>query len=215
MLLLSTKKLNKKFKYAFDKSEINFVEIPMIEKIAINYRWPEIKYGIIITSSYALKVLLKNNHQEKIKDFSFFCVGTSTKNRLAKLGLVIMECESSAKNLANKIKENYSNKTFTYFCGKQRLNTIEKTLKKSTINVIFCEVYKTMLIPKKVKGKFDGVMFFSPSAVKSYALINSFKNQKIFSWGNTTANEIKKYTSDFFVSKNPEIKSLIQIIKNH
>ena len=61
MLLLSTKKLNKKFKYAFDKSEINFVEIPMIEKIAINYRWPEIKYGIIITSSYALKVLLKNN----------------------------------------------------------------------------------------------------------------------------------------------------------
>ena len=117
--------------------------------------------------------------------------------------------------LANKIKENYSNKTFTYFCGKQRLNTIEKTLKKSTINVIFCEVYKTMLIPKKVKGKFDGVMFFSPSAVKSYALINSFKNQKIFSWGNTTANEIKKYTSDFFVSKNPEIKSLIQIIKNH
>lgn len=213
--MLSTKKLNKKFKHAFDKSGINFVEIPMIEKAAISYTWPEIKYGIIITSSYALKVLLKNSHQEKIKDFPFFCVGTSTKNRLAKLDLVILECESSAKKLATKIKEKYSNKTFTYFCGKQRLNAIEKTLKKSSINVIFCEIYKTMLIPKKVIGEFDGVLFFSPSAVKSYALVNSFKNQKFFSWGNTTANEIKKYTGDFFISKNPEIKSLIQIIKNH
>ena len=44
------------------------------------------------------------------------------------------------------------------------------------------EVYKTVEIRKKIKEKFDGIIFFSPSAVRSYVSINSLDAQKVFSW---------------------------------
>ena len=65
-----------------------------------------------------------------------------------------------------------------------------------------------------IKKKIEGVLFFSPSAVKSYAKNNSFDSKICFSWGNTTAKEIAKYSDNYFVSKKPEINSLILLIKN-
>lgn len=213
MIVLSTKKLNKQFKFAFDQNGIDLVETPMIKTEIIHFIWPEIKFGIIITSSKALKALLNHSQHESLKELPFFCVGTNTKNRLTKLGLKVLECENSAEHLANKILEKYSDKIFNYFCGKQRLDSIEKILKKP--NILISEVYETKEVPKKVSDKFDGVIFFSPSAVKSYASTNSFNSQKFFSWGNTTGNEIAKHTNNYFISKNPEINSLILIIKKH
>lgn len=215
MVLLSTKKLDEKFKLAFYKNGISLVEEPMIKTTVIDFIWPEIKYGIIITSSKALEAILNKSKYESLKKFPFFCVGNFTKNKLAKSGFNILEVENSAEELANKITEQYSTRAFNYFCGKQRLNFIENVLKTNNIELLISEVYKTDEISKKVNGDFDGVLFFSPSAVKSYALLNSFESKKIFSWGNTTGKEIAKHTDNYFISKKPEINSLIQMVNKY
>ena len=74
------------------------------------------------------------------------------------------------------------------------------------MNLFLSEVYETKEASKKVEDNFEGVLFFSPSAVKSYALNNSFNSKKCFSWGHTTAKEIAKHAPNYFISKKPEIK---------
>ena len=60
MRLLSTKKLSKKMKLALNKNDITIIEIPMIKTTRINFTWPKIQEGIIITSSSALKSIVKH-----------------------------------------------------------------------------------------------------------------------------------------------------------
>lgn len=212
MRLLSTKKLSKKMKLAFNKNNITIIEIPMIKTVRVNFVWPKIQEGIIITSSSALKSIVKHPSYYNLKKHPFFCVGSYTKKRLSELGLNVEECEASSKDLALKIGDKYSKKKFNYFCGKQRLKTIEIFAKKNNIDIKISEVYETFEIRKKIKEKFDGIIFFSPSAVRSYVSLNSLNTQKVFSWGQTTAKEIKKYCDIFFTSKTPSIKSLVSLI---
>ena len=214
MILLSTKKLNVKIKSALYKSGIDIFEAPMIKTRLIDFQWPKIEDGIIITSSTALKGILKHSEYRTIIKTPFFCVGTSTKVKLLGLGLNVVECEYSAKDLANTIIKKYSNKTFNYFCGRQRLNIIDNLFKKNSVDLSFCEVYETKETSVKIESSFENVLFFSPSAVKSYAKNNSFDSKTCFSWGNTTAKEIAKYSDNYFVSKKPELNSLILLIKN-
>ncbi|MDG2371991.1 MAG: uroporphyrinogen-III synthase [Flavobacteriaceae bacterium] len=213
--ILSTKKLNKKTRLAFGENGIHAIEAPMIKTALIDFQWPKIEDGIIITSSTALKSILKHKQFRTIINLPFFCVGPITKNKLIKLGLKVVLCENSAKELSYKLVEHYSDKAFNYFCGKQRLDIIENLMITNNISISFSEVYETKEKSKKVEDNFEGVLFFSPSAVKSFALNNSFNSKKYFSWGNTTANEIAKHTNNYFISKKPEIKSLILLIKKH
>ena len=207
MRLLSTKKLNEKMKMAFIKNNISIVEMPMIKTVKINFIWPEIQDAIIITSSFALNPGFKS-----LKKYPFFCVGSRTKEKLIELGIKIEACEKSAKNLAIKIGDNYPKKSFNYFCGKQRLKTIENFALVNNIKINISEVYKTNEIHKKINEKFDGIIFFSPSAVRSYVSLNTFDSLKVFSWGNTTTEEITKYCDTCFTSKSPSIESLILLI---
>jgi uroporphyrinogen-III synthase len=215
MRLLSTKKLNPKTKSTLNESGIDVFEVPMIKTRLIDFKWPKIEDGIIISSLTALRGILKHTQYNTLIKTPFYCVGSSTKIKLLELGLNIVECQNSAEDLSNKIIKDYSNKTFNYFCGKQRLNTVEKLFKKNGVNLFLSEVYETKQAPIKIDSHFEGILFFSPSAVKSYAKNNSFNSKICFSWGKTTAKEIVKYSTNYFVSKKPEINSLISLIKKH
>ncbi len=215
MQFLSTKKLNKKMKIAFKKNNINVEEIPMIKTTKINFIWPEIQDAVIITSASALKSIIKHPSFNTLKKHPFFCVGSYTKERLIRLGVNIELCDTSAESLATKIVNQYRHMSFNYFCGKQRLKTIEKFAEANRIIINICVVYETIEIQKKINKRFDGIIFFSPSAVRSYASVNSLENQKVFSWGQTTGKEIEKYCDTYFTSKSPSIKSLILLIKKN
>tara|TARA_Y100000994_G_scaffold206533_1_gene178696 strand:- start:388 stop:1053 length:666 start_codon:yes stop_codon:yes gene_type:complete len=212
MRLLSTKKLNKKMKMALIKNNYSVVEMPMIKTVKINFIWPEILDAIIITSSFALKSIIKHPGFKSLKKYPFFCVGSRTKEKLLELGIKIEACEKSAKNLAIKIGNNYRKKSFNYFCGKQRLKTIENFALANNIKINISEVYQTNEIHKKINEKFDGIIFFSPSAVRGYASLNTFDSLKVFSWGNTTTKEITRYCDTCFTSKSPSTESLILLI---
>ena len=90
MVLLSTKKLDEKFKLAFYKNGISLVEESMIKTTVIDFIWPEIKYGIIITSSKALEAILNKSKHKSLKKFpklfeNFWYEGIAKKLGLSSL----------------------------------------------------------------------------------------------------------------------------------
>jgi uroporphyrinogen-III synthase len=73
-------------------------------------------------------------------------------------------------------------------------------------------VYQTKLTPFKISDqeKFDGILFFSPSAVESYLTNNKIKNEICFCVGTTTAKTLETYKiKNVVIAEMPTIEEVI------
>lgn len=209
--VLSTKKLlpNQK-KTILDSGialvEYNAIKIEFLKTIKAD---KPIK-NAIITSQNAVKYLLKN----KITIQNCFCVGKKTKALLEKNHYQVQEVANYGKGLAQIVTQKYKEETFTFFCGNIRSEEIPKVLKENNIHFEEIVVYKTTLQPKKFKQPFDGILFFSPSAIQSFRMKNKLENGTAFCIGISTAEEAKKYTKNIIIANTPSIESVLeQVIK--
>ncbi len=79
-----------------------------------------------------------------------------------------------------------------FFCGDQRLDILPDNLKKNGIELIELIVYDTILNPVKIDDQPDIILFFSPTAVKSFFALNEISSgTAIFAMGTTTAEALK------------------------
>lgn len=93
------------------------------------------------------------------------------------------------------------------------LDVLDKALPLQNISYKKIVVYETKLIEPKISGKYEAVSFFSPSGVRSFARFNSFGDMKIFSIGETTESEIKKFTNNpIITSKESNLDDLLKLI---
>ena len=220
MKLLSTKIISKKFRdlliknnYQIDeKSFIKILPYKSISNISISE-------NIIFTSKNSVKIILKNPEiKNKLIDKNIFCVGKSTAELIINNNLKLIKSEENSKKLSKYIVANFkiSKESFTYFSGKKRLLELENILKKNKIKIIVHEVYDTILTPKKINDFYDGIIFYSPSAVKSFFKgNNSLKNTYGFCIGNTTAKELKNYSNSFSVAKSNSEENMLVSINKH
>ena len=77
------------------------------------------------------------------------------------------------------------------------------------------EVYKTSLNPQRFPQEFEGVLFFSPSAVQSFTAKNQLKETTAFCIGNTTAAEAQKHTNNIIIATKPTIENVIVQVVNY
>ena len=117
--------------------------------------------------------------------------------------------------MADFISKNNKNDHFSFFCAGGRLPDLERILATNDIKITPIILYNTLPQPHVIKSHFDGVLFFSPSAVRSYAMKNTFKNTHAFCLGPSTAKEVENYTENFSVAKTPEDAQMLLIIKNY
>lgn len=96
-----------------------------------------------------------------------------------------------------------------------RIPDLENILSANGIKIQPIEVYDTQLKNQRVKGHFDGILFFSPSGVRGYAQSNGFENTHSFCLGPSTAKEVALYTDDYTVAKEPNESQLLLSLKNH
>jgi hypothetical protein len=68
---------------------------------------------------------------ENIKGKSCFCVGDKTKAVLESNGFTVLESGPNASELAQKIRSGHRDKSFTFFAGNLRLETLPLSLKIS------------------------------------------------------------------------------------
>ncbi len=113
------------------------------------------------------------------------------KNLLEENGFNVIAYTGYAADLAKIISLIYGKETFTFFSGNLRRDVLPSTLKENGIAFNEIEVYETLLTPKKINEKLDGILFFSPSAVESYLKSNIIKDEMCFCIGETTPEALE------------------------
>lgn len=208
--VVSTKKLTHSQRNLLLQAGVGLVEYDAITIKTEDFEVEGSIENAIITSQNSVKNLV----DQKVQIENCFCVGEKTKAMLEANGYQIKVMTNYGKQLAEIIVNDFADLEFTFFCGNLRRDELPKLLQKNNVNFTEVEVYKTALKPKKFERTFDGVLFFSPSAVESFMTENSLDNTIAFCIGTTTAAEAEKYTDTIIIASKPTVENVIvQVVK--
>ncbi len=210
--ILSTKTLSAEQRQVFLDADFDLLEQDFIEVQNNKFELDTINTNLIFTSQNAVLSLIEQKDWEILKSKKVFCVGIKTKDLLEQNGFTVVAYMDYASELAEIITLIYNKESYTFFNGNLRKETLPQALKSAGISFNEIEVYQTKLAPFKISAQenFDGILFFSPSAVESYLSNNKIKKEVCFCVGNTTAktleeNKIKK----IIVPEIPTIEDVI------
>jgi len=156
--------------------------------------------SLIFTSSKGVKAFFENgfapNEDFTAKNYNkIYCVGEKTKRELRKNGFGTFKVLKNAETLSQFIIENCVHEKFIHFCGNLALDVLDNELPLQNIQYKKVTVYRTEELYPTIHEKYHGLVFFSPSGVRSFAKNNSLENSLIFSIGETTSKELRKYTT--------------------
>ncbi len=158
---------------------------------------------VVITSMNAAEAVigeLKKNRS--VPPWHIYTMGGTTKDLLqhhwSELSDLVVADDASV--LADKIIDENPIEV-VFFCGNIRRDELPEKLKGAFIKVDEVKVYDTVLTSKRVEGEYDGILFFSPSAVESFFQGNTVaKHTVLFAIGNTTASTIRQYCENTVIT---------------
>ena len=157
---------------------------------------------VVFTSANAVRAVSENPGFNQ-PDWDIYCIEGATKNAVLeyfKQTAIKGEAENAAA-LAHIIIEKAATSYITFFCGDIRLGVLPDALRKDGIHVDEVVVYETIEKPQFVEKNYEGILFFSPSAVSSYFNLNiPHPATIIFAIGNTTAMAIEKETNNIVIT---------------
>lgn len=175
---------------------------------------------VIFTSMNAVESVTRmlNGH---VPDWKIYCLGHKTRELVeASFGNTsISGIADNATELADEIIENGHTDEVIFFCGNLRRNELPHKLEQHGINVTEVIVYQTFHLHCKVEKSYDGVLFFSPSAVESFFAGNHLPAKTVvFTIGNTTNEAVGRYCSNrciisTFPGKDRMVKEAISYFK--
>lgn len=206
--VLSTKKLSISQKELFLNSGLSLVEYDAISIEILSFEMPLHINKAIFTSQNAVHSYFKNK-SENTSIEQVFCVGEKTAALLFENGENVVKIEENASKLADFISNSFKNEEFYFFSGNLRKDEI-LNIRKSSKNIIFeLKSYKTTLKITKFDQFFDGILFFSPSGVKSFASENITADSVAICIGETTAAEARNFFKDVLVANSTSVESVI------
>lgn len=200
--------------------EISFIKTEEIVDAAIENKIRKLScenITVVFTSMNAVNAVakvIKNQPGWKI-----FCIGNTTKE-LVKEFFGEDNIKGFADNgelLSKKIIEDSSIKNITFFCGDKRRDDLPGNLIKNGIGVDEVIVYKTIETPTALAKQYDGILFFSPSAVQSFFSKNSISEKtNVFAIGSTTAAAVKHFTEhSVIIAETYRKGNLVKLVINH
>jgi uroporphyrinogen-III synthase len=133
--------------------------------------------------------------QEDQPEWSIYCMGNTTRQLVKEYfgDNSIAGTADNATDLAWLIIEEGETEEVIFFCGDQRRDELPSILQNNGIGVTEIAVYETIATPVLIKQHYNGILFFSPSAVDSFFSVNKVTgNTVLFAIGATTAAAIKK-----------------------
>lgn len=158
---------------------------------------------LVFTSAHAVKIFA--DHYLYQSDTCYFvgnpvcCIDGNTKKLVQEelpKNPIIAEA-SYGKDLAAAIIALGNIREILFFCGSQRRDELPQTLRNAGITVNEYVIYENIPTPTVVADEYDGIMFFSPSAVKSYFSANRLPLKTVcFAIGRTTATLLREYTDN-------------------
>lgn len=201
--------------------EISFIETEAIKNIQVQQ---EIEQAALMITTV---VFTSMNAVEAVADYldgqpvqwSIYCMG-NTSNHLVKKYFgehQLAGIANTAAELAELIADETSIDEVTFFCGDQRRDELPEILRSNGIDITEITVYQTIAITHLIDKIYHGILFFSPSAVVSFFNKNKLPaTTVIFAIGSTTANEIKKYsTNKIIISNQPGKENLVRMMMEY
>lgn len=149
---------------------------------------------VVFTSQNAVKAVVEEKEDQQ-PDWLIYCVGERTRQLAADIfgEHTIAGTAPDAATLAAQILEEQEPEEIIFFSGVSRLPDLPRILEKGGVLVNEIQVYQTIIIPHRVQNDFDGILFFSPSAVDGFFRHNKITaGQPLFATGPTTASALKK-----------------------
>ena len=208
--LLSTKLLLPQEVEAFAALGFLVESLPLIRVQTLDTLAPFPKADFsIFTSRNAVEAVLKVPEAKALSPHKAFCVGEKTRESLEKAGWEVVASFGYAQQLADHLVEQYACYSFVFFCGERRMDTLPEQLKTYGIPCHECLTYTTELTPQKLHKPYDGLLFFSPSAVKSFLKENHFAEEKIICIGSTTQSALPEGVSSY-IAHSPTLEGIIE-----
>jgi uroporphyrinogen-III synthase len=155
----------------------------------------------VFTSMNAAETVIKELNGVK-PSWRIYCLDNTTRDTLIQYFGInsIFAFANSANQLANKIIEINEQGKVVFFCGDQRREELPLILNDHKIDMEEVIVYRTIQVINMINKLYQGIMFFSPSAVASFFSTNQVgDNTVLFAIGKTTAESIKTYCNNRIV----------------
>ena len=223
--ILSTRPIDKMLvdeaaKFDIELDEISFIKTEAIidEALAIKIKnLLQQKLTVVFTSMNAVdavSVFIKTKPTWKI-----YCIGNTTKNLVKKYfgNESITATAEDAAHLADKIVSEAITSSVTFFCGDKRREELPEKLKSNNIRVDEIIIYRTKETAEIVTKTYDGILFYSPSAVNSFFSKNKIvAHTQLFAIGSTTADALQQFTQQpVTIATHPGKESLVKLAIDH
>jgi uroporphyrinogen-III synthase len=134
---------------------------------------------------------------KKPKGWKVYSTNNTTARLVTELFKTLISGKAgNAEALADvMIKDGVKNVYF--FCGNIRRDVLPQKLRAANIVVEEIVVYETVETPVVLTNAYDGILFYSPSAVHSFFSVNTVDvTTQLFAIGFTTAEAIQRYTGN-------------------
>jgi uroporphyrinogen-III synthase len=168
---------------------------------------------VVFTSSKAVEAVAANveTHPE---GWTFCSIGHATQRAVRK-HFGASDISASADNATELAKEIIAYGIFEellFFCSDHRRDELPDQLRAAGIRVKEVVTYETTLTPEKIEHPYDGILFFSPSAVQSFFSMNQVPpGTVLFSIGSTTAAALQTYTTNkIIIADKPDKEEIVQ-----
>jgi uroporphyrinogen-III synthase len=168
-----------------------------VEQIALQYA------TVVFTSMNAVESVITMLDQQ-VPEWNIYCMGNTTQELIRNYfgEQAVKGTGNNALELAEHIlDDNDELDEVFFFCGDQRRDELPAKLTEAGIQVEEIVVYRTIPLYQKIDTAYDGILFFSPSAVESFFHKNKATDSTVFfAIGTTTEAAIKKHTNNSIIT---------------
>ena len=151
-----------------------------------------------------------------ITDYIVYCISRGTNEYAVASGLLVKSTAPTASALADEILKDAEVKEVTHVSSNLRRDELSDKLIAAGVVVHDVTAYRTEFTPIASTSSYDGIVFFSPSAIDSFLSCNSLKSIPCFCIGKTTGDyaRTKGYT-DVNVAEAPSEDFLLKTITEY
>jgi len=185
----------------------------------------EQRLTLVFTSAHAVEILEKHYlHQLDTYyvpgHWDICCLEAGTLDAVKKAlpQCTIKATAANATSLANAIAALGDVREVYFICGQQRRDELPTILRQHHITVHELVVYENAATPAKLNAAaYDGVFFFSPSAVRSFFSVNTLPVTTIcFAIGETTGAALRAVVNNkIIISESPSAYALLAAATEH
>lgn len=177
---------------------LSFIDTKPVQDDALSQRIKALaseQYTVVFTSMNAVEAVAEQIGGAP--DWKIYSIGNTTRQLIEeKWGAEkIAATAENAQRLGERLVDDGIMKVI-FFCGNIRRDELPNKVRSEGGQVEEVIVYETEELPTKLMKEYDGILFFSPSAVKAFYKQNKpTRKTVLFAIGKTTEEELRRHNA--------------------